>query len=212
MQHLTLVSTYVGLVTIANPLGSIPIFLYLTEGRTDARRRRIALGVGVTVTITLAVALAFGDDLLRVFDIGLPAFRLAGAFVIAAVAWGMLAAKPSSVLASGAQEDRSITVVPLAIPVLTGPGAISLAIAYGDDADTTGEEALGFGVVALVAVTVTLALLAAPTIARVLRPTGLDVVTRLFGLILLALATDAGIRMVGRVFPGLLGGLAGALP
>ncbi len=209
-MHLSLVSTYVALLTITNPIGNIPIFLRLTRSFSTMERRRTAAVVGVAVFAVLAIALVAGRPILMLFDIDVAAFRLAGYCVLVFIAWSMLTANPSSFLGDrvgGADDpnvhDTEFAIVPLAIPVLAGPGAISLVISFASTHPGLRDGGVGLLVIALVAATVTALFFAAPVVGRVLGKTGMDILTRIFGLLLLSIAIGGSIRIVQQAFPGI---------
>lgn len=185
----TLVTAGVGLLTITNPLGTLPIFLGLTADYSPTRQRRTALLVGVAVAAVLVVALLAGQFLLDAFDIHIDSFKIAGGLLIAAVAWSMVTAKSSSFTADSG--GRSPVVVPLAIPLLAGPGAIALAITFAHGYDEWLEWLVGVALCIVVGAAVAAIYAAGPWVARVLTPAGLEVLTRVFGLLLLAIAVQS---------------------
>jgi multiple antibiotic resistance protein len=197
---LTLVSAYIGLLTITNPIGNLPLFLKLVDDQPVAQRRTTILFIGVAVFTILTVASLFGTQILRLFDIDITAFRLAGYVVIVFLAWAMLTAAPSAILRG--QRATDVPIVPLAIPALAGPGAISLVISYATVHRSTADLALGLVVIALVAVTVILVFLGGAALVGKLGATGLDILSRVFGLLLLSIAIGGLVSVLGGVFPG----------
>jgi MarC family membrane protein len=197
-----LVATAIGLFTIVNPIGNLPIFLSVTEGRTAGERRRIGLKVTAASVIVLVAALLVGEQLLGVFGIRVDAFRMAGYAILVALAWGMVIARPSSIVQE-AKGNEVVAVVPLAFPIIAGPGAIAFVIAYADK--TQGTTATVLGIVAILAVTlVTLvALEIGPAIPRALGKTGMEILTRFFGLLLLAIVIGGIFDVLTTAFPGL---------
>jgi len=196
---LTVVSAYIGLLTITNPVGNLPIFFKLIDRQTPAQRRTTIFVVGIAVFTILAVASLFGTQILRLFSIDITAFRLAGYIVIAFLAWAMLTATPSAMLRGGTTGD--IAIVPLAIPTLAGPGAISLVISYASVHRSMADLALGLLVIALVAVTVMLVFFGGAFLVGRLGAPGMDILGRIFGLLLLAIAIGGLINVLGTVFP-----------
>jgi len=197
---LTVVSAYIGLLTITNPVGNLPLFLKLIDHQTTAQRRTTIFVVGTAVFVILAVASLFGTDILRLFSIDITAFRLAGYAVIAFLAWAMLTATPSPMLRGSTTGD--IAIVPLAIPALAGPGAISLVISYASVHRGVADLALGLLVIALVAVTVMLVFFGGAVLIETLGVPGMDILGRIFGLLLLAIAIGGLVNVLGTVFPG----------
>jgi len=123
----------IGVLAIINPLGAVPIFLSLSSDRTPAERRQIARLSAFSVGVILIAATWAGEAILHFFGIGIPAFQTGGGLLILLMAINMLHAKQSSARqspeeATEADTKESIAVVPLALPLMAGPGAISLVI------------------------------------------------------------------------------------
>ncbi len=205
------VKLLVGLVSVVNPIGSVPIFLGLTEGRPVADRQRIAANTAVAFAVILFAALVAGEAVLRFFGIGIPSFRVAGGILLLLMAISMLRAEPSPVKhtdeehAESAQKD-SIAVVPLAMPLLAGPGAISAVIVYAH----ASSAWVHYGWMALAILTTAAAAWAvfrlAPGIERVMGRTGMNVVTRVMGLIIAAIAVEFMAAGLAELFPALAAG------
>jgi multiple antibiotic resistance protein len=195
MESTDYLKLFLGLVSIVNPIGTIPVFLSLTEERDAAERLAIAGQTSAAVLVILGIALLGGEAVLEFFGISLPSFRCAGGFLVFLMALSMLRAEPSR-LRQTAEENlessqrESIAVVPLAMPMLAGPGAISTVIVYAH-ANRTWEQS-GFTALAIAGTAgVTYgALRFAPLIERLLGQTGMNIVTRVMGLILAALAVE----------------------
>ena len=194
-------TTLVALFAIMGVLSLPPVFLSVTAAMSAAERRKTALQTALAVGIVMVVSYFIGDWILDLFKIDLEAFRVAGALVVASMAWGMISGKPSSLLDS---RGSSPAVIPLAVPKTAGPGAIALAITLG--AGEGGARILD-DLVAIVAVTaIALAfMLAAGPIERVLHASGLNILSRLFGLILLAIALTSIMSSLRTFFPGWAG-------
>ncbi len=200
---------FAGLVAITNPLGVVPVFLSLTEGVTERERRAIIRRTTLAVSSVLIVSLWAGDLVLRFFGVGIPAFRTGGGLLILVMALSMLHARRSQVKQSPAEREEAsarddVSVVPLAIPLLAGPGAISLVV---DQAAAHGAvlTRLAFtGVVLVLGVLVWGVLRVAEPVGRRLGVTGLNVATRIMGLLLAAI----GVQMITAGLVELLPGLA----
>jgi len=197
----TLVTSAIGLLTITNPIGTLPIFLGLTKDKTAAQQRRMSVLVGLAVIVVLAVSLAAGNLILGAFDIDMTAFKIAGNLLVASIGWAMLTAKSSPVTVAPGQ---SPVVVPLAIPVLAGPGAIALVITFAHDYTTVLDWVAGAATILAVGIVVGAVYAAGPTISRLLKTTGMDILTRVFGLLLLAIALQTILASLGTAFPGLV--------
>lgn len=196
------VTTLIALFAIVNPITAIPIFLALAKGQTNQARRRMALKTSAIAGLTLFVAYFLGDVILKSLSIELDAFRIAGSLVIAAFGWKMAMGrgldKPAAGGASGA------AIVPLAIPIMAGPGAIATVIALGNSEEGIARVANLAIILALTGLTY-LFLLAAAPIEKLLGETGVMVVSRILGLLLLAIAASTIISSLKSAFPGLGG-------
>src|SRR4030065_2769989 len=123
----------IGFFAILNPLGAIPIYLSLMADRRPDEMHRIALKASVAVAVILTLSVWVGDALLSFFGIGIPAFRIAGGLLVLIIAIAMFGAKTSPARHTDAEQAEAeakndIAVVPLALPLLAGPGSISLTI------------------------------------------------------------------------------------
>jgi len=199
----TLVTSAIALFTITNPIGTLPIFLSLTSGQTPQQQRRTAVLVGIAVAIVLIVALIAGTYILDAFGIDITAFKIAGNALVAVIGWGMLTARTGGPVS--ATPGQSPIVVPLAIPVLAGPGAIALAITFAHDYTNVLDYVLGGLVCAIVGLLVAVVFFVGPWVARLLGTTGMSILTRVFGLLLLAIAVQSILTALGDAFPGWYG-------
>jgi multiple antibiotic resistance protein len=191
-------TSLVALLAITNPIGVLPLYLGLGQKLTRNGQRRRALLVGLAVAIALTVSLLVGGALLRLFDVDLNAFKIAGGLVVAFVGWSMITAQNNPLVG---EDGRSPTVVPLAVPLVAGPGAISLVITYGNEYKTAGDYASGVLAIIITGAWISVFFLFGPYVAKVLRPAGVRIVTRLFGLLLLAIAIQAIVAAIIRIFP-----------
>ena len=180
------VTTLVALFAIVSPITSIPVFLTLTSGRTTKERRVTAMQTAVVSGATLLIAYFVGDIILRLLSIQIEAFRVAGALVIGAIGWSMVMGRKNTIFESHAS---GAMVVPLAIPLMAGPGAIATVIAIGNTDKGNVRIADLVIILILAALTGILLLLAAP-IEKALGEQGLMVLTRIFGLLLLSIAVS----------------------
>jgi multiple antibiotic resistance protein len=192
-------TTFVALFAIMGVLTLPPVFLAVTASMSAADRRKTALRTGLAIAVVMIVAYFIGGWILALFKIDLEAFRVAGALVVAAMAWGMITGKPSALLDS---HGSSPAVIPLAIPKTAGPGAIALAISMGA-VDVQFKIAGDLIAIAGVTAIALVAMFAAGPIERVLGASGLNILNRLFGLILLAIALTSIMTSLRVFFPGL---------
>jgi multiple antibiotic resistance protein len=200
------------LLAIVNPLAIVPFFIHYTQGFSRDLRRRTVLVASFTAFVVIAASALLGLQILAFFGISLASFQVGGGMLLLTSALNMLNAQPAEAkrdggeMAEGAQKaamGASIAVVPLAIPLLTGPATISTVVIYAEQAQTVLQVALlvGYGVVIALATAVCLSL--AEVIARVLGRTGINVMTRLMGLILAALAVEVMALGLTKLFPAL---------
>lgn len=202
------------LLAIVNPLAIVPFFIHYTQGFSLAQRRATVRTASLTVFCVIAVCALLGLQILAFFNISLQSFQVGGGMLLLISAMNMLNAQPAEAKAhthemeEGAEKaasGASIAVVPLTIPLLTGPATMSTVVIYADRAHTLWQHValLGYGLVIALATALCFAL--ANPIARVLGKTGINVMTRLMGLILAALAVEVMAEGLGKLFPGLLG-------
>jgi multiple antibiotic resistance protein len=191
-----LVSALVTLFVVVDPIGLVPTFIGITHGLSRLYRRQVAARAALIAGAILIGAALVGDRLIGALGISIPAFRIAGGLLLFSIAFEMLFGvrmRRESQAAEEAVEEhvRNIAAFPLAIPLLAGPGAITatalLAERAGGDPLLTG---LLIAVVVLVAAACFAAFLLAGTISRVLGTTGNIVASRLFGVLLAALAVQ----------------------
>jgi multiple antibiotic resistance protein len=198
----------VGIFAILNPLGAIPIYLSMMTDRRPVVMYRTALKASVAVAVILTLAVWTGDDLLSFFGIGIPAFRIAGGLLVLLIAIAMFGAKTSPARHTDAEQAEAeakndIAVVPLAIPLLAGPGAISLTIVDAHQVISLSDKVVfSLGIVG-VAVIVWVVLRMAEPIGTRLGTGGLNIATRVMGLILAAMAVQFMADGMLELFPGL---------
>ena len=199
---------FAALFAIMNPIANVPVFLSLTDGASDAERRRIAVTAAIGTTLGCVLALLAGQALLDAFGLSVADFRLAGGLIVLTIALSMLQGSPSQAHAGSPQEhadtDReSVAIYPMTIPLLVGPGTIATLIVFAHTARTNGkwlELAVGVGgFLALLAA----ALLSAPVIGRHLSATANAITRRLMGMILAAVAMEMIVASLRELFPGL---------
>lgn len=197
----------IGLLAIVNPLGSVPIFVALTSEASDAERKKIVRVALLAVAIILLVSLFFGQMILDFFGITISSFRVGGGILILLMAIAMLQAKvsPAAHTEDEVQAGESVAVVPMAIPLLAGPGAISTVILYAHRGHGTLHYALVSLDILLVVLLLGLVFLLVPWITRYISQTGINIFTRIMGLILAALAVEFIANGLKGLFPALSG-------
>lgn len=186
------INSFTTLFVIMDPVGNAPIFLALTAGMTAVDRRRIALrGVVVGAAILTLFALA-GDAVLSFAGISMPAFRVAGGLLLFLTAVDMLFEKRTERREKRAEEPvNDPSVFPLAMPLIAGPGSITTVILLMDQhAGSVEGQVMIMGVMFSVLLLTLVLLLMAGLLERLLRRTGVLVVTRVLGMLLAALAVQ----------------------
>lgn len=186
------VTAFVTLVVIIDPVGLAPLFVALTQGQDAARRRSIALRACLTAAILLTVFGLLGDAVLGFVGISMPAFRIAGGILLFLTALDMLferRTKRREGQTHPHEEDPS--VFPLAIPLIAGPGAIATMILLaGQEGSDWSWIVAVHGVMLGVLMLTFLMFLTAGPLERLLGPVGINVVTRLLGMLLAALSVQ----------------------
>jgi multiple antibiotic resistance protein len=202
----------IALLAIVNPIGVIPFFIHFTQGFTREQRQRTIRVAAFSAFVVIAVSALAGLKIIEFFGISLASFQVGGGLLLLTSALQMLNAQPAESrkddLAEGsdkADAGASIAIVPLTIPLLTGPATISTMVIYADKTRHWWQLAVlvGYGVV--IGLAVWLAFSLSGRIGRVLGKTGINVMTRLMGLILAALAVEVMSDGLVKLFPVLAG-------
>lgn len=212
MNELLDLSAYIkiltGLIAVLNPVGAVPIFISLTDEHDDIDRRQTARVTAFTVAIVLIVVTFTGKALLNFFGISIASFQVGGGILILLMAISMMNAKQpgSKNIAeetSEALNRSSLAVVPMAIPILTGPGTISTMILYSDQSNHFQHHLIlaSFGI--LMGIFILTVLTLAPKITKLLGKTGINIVMRIMGLIMASLGVEFIAKGTLALFPGL---------
>lgn len=177
---------------IVNPFGGIPLFFSMTSGFTAAERNRTALKTAGYVFAILVVFLFFGRFVLNFFGISLPVLKIAGGLIVANTAWGMVTASSRITTAESdeAATKEDISLTPMAMPILSGPGSIGVVMGLAAHADSMVSYAGMIVGIAGLAIAVYLFLrLGGPLVAR-LGPGAVGAINRVFGFLILAIAVQ----------------------
>jgi len=198
----------VTLTAVLDPFLAVPLFLTLTANQSARERAVLVRVVAVTVFAVLAVSALLGDSILTLMGASLAAFRVGGGLVLLLMALAMLNAKVGGVRqseeeAAELESGEMRGVVPLAIPLLAGPGAISTTIIAAEKGIGVFHFAMVLGVIAAVSLLTWLVLRAANAIGERISRTGLNIATRLLGLLLAAFAVQTMAEGLRELFPGL---------
>jgi multiple antibiotic resistance protein len=203
-----LLKPLIALLAIVNPIGALPFFIAFTQNFSREQRERTISVASFSAFTVIAVSAIAGQKILEFFGISIASFQVGGGTLLLISSLQMLNAQPAegkaSALADGNQKadaGASIAVVPLAIPLLTGPATISTIVIYAEKTRNVWELAVlvGYGVVIGIAIYATFS--ASGRIARVLGRTGINVMTRLFGLMLAAMAVELLADGLIKLFP-----------
>jgi len=196
----------VTLLAIVNPLAIVPFFIHYTQDFSHAQRRRTIWISSFSTFVVIATSALMGLHILEFFGISLASFQVGGGMLLLTASLSMLNARP--VESKSTEEEvndaaarASIAVVPLTIPLLTGPATMSTVVIYAEKAKTLLQlgTLVGYGVVVALATALCFSL--AQPIARGLGKTGINVMTRLMGLILAALAVEVMSDGLIKLFP-----------
>src|SRR5664279_2726931 len=198
------------LLAIVNPIGVIPFFIHFTRNFTPAQRKKTVRVAAFTSFLVIAVSAVFGLKILEFFGISLASFQVGGGLLLLMSSIQMLNAQPAESRAqdvdegaSRADSGASIAVVPLTIPLLTGPASISTVVIYAEKTKHLWELAVLVGYGLVIGIATGLALSAAGRIGKFMGQTGINVMTRLMGLILAAIAIEVMSDGLVKLFPAL---------
>ncbi len=198
------------LLAIVNPLAIVPFFIHYTQGFSDLQRRRTVLTASLSTFAVITACALLGLQVLDFFGISLASFQVGGGMLLLNSALSMLNAQPAEARTTQEEVDdanarTSIAVVPLTIPLLTGPASMSTVVIYADQARNWLQHAalIGYGVVIALATAICFTL--AEPIERILGKTGINVMTRIMGLILAAISVEVMAAGLIKIFPALNG-------
>ncbi len=180
---------------LVDPFAAIGSFLAITAGVDDDRRRRMARKAAITCFTVLTTFALAGSFIFRMFGITLPAFELAGGLILMLIGLDMLQAKRSATQESSSETEEAATkedagIVPMGIPMLAGPGAISSVMVLVGQAPNWHQMAAILGAIAITSAVSYWVLAAASKVKRVLGETGIRILVRIMGLLLVALAAQ----------------------
>ncbi len=202
------VKIFTALLAILNPFGAIPVFLAITGQSSEAERKKLTRTVGISVAIILSVSTLIGERLLDFFGISIASFQVGGSILLFLMAVSMMHAE--DVFSKGTPEEAAaaiaregVAVVPLAIPLLAGPGSISTIIVYTNLSDSWTHRALIILCSMLAAFVTWVVLRTATRLGNFLGKIGLNVASRLMGLLLAAIAIELFTKGIVKLLPGL---------
>ena len=201
---------FIALIALVNPLGVLPMFISLTQDFTPAQKQRAIRTAAFTVVAVISTCALLGEQIIKFFGISTASLQVAGGLLILLMSLSMLNAQPSGAKTTAEERDEAehkdtIGVVPLGIPLLTGPGAMSTVIVLAGKSNHVSDYAplIGSGVV--IAALVWLTLQMAQPIARFMGRTGINIATRIMGLLVAAVAVEFIVEGLKTMLPALAG-------
>ena len=186
---------FIALIALVNPLGVLPMFISLTQDFDSAQKQRAIRTAAFTVVAVITTCALLGEQIIKFFGISTASLQVAGGLLILLMSLSMLNAQPSGAKTTAEERDEAehkdtIGVVPLGIPLLTGPGAMSTVIVLAGKSHHASEYVALIGSGVVIAALVWLTLQMAEPIARVMGRTGINIATRFMGLLVAAVAVE----------------------
>ena len=199
-------SVYISLLAVINPLVALPVLLVLTEDQPIGRRRRAAVVSAAAVLAILIGSIWFGQIALDLFGIRVASLRVGGGLLLLLMAIAMMHSRPSRAKQTPEEQEEAATsdsfaIVPLALPIMAGPGTISLMISTAVNHHELDEMTLLSAIAVGVAVTILVVLVLGEKLMQRVGVTGLNVTTRLMGLVLAAVAVEMMAAGLTELFP-----------
>jgi MarC family membrane protein len=199
---------FAALFSVLNPIGTVPIFVGLTHSDTKKERSRISLWTAIDVFIILIVSFFIGEYVLVFFGISIEALRIAGGIIIVSSGFSLLSGKfnkkrgINKKAESEAQKRNDIALTPLAIPMLAGPGSISLLIAFYQEHNKTEEILIFCLAIFAIAVVIFVILRSAHYLARILGTSGIVAISRIVGFIVIAIGIQYIVSAILTIIKG----------
>ena len=199
---------FVALIALVNPLGVLPMFISLTHDFTKAQKKNAIRAASLTVVAVIVVCALLGEHIIKFFGISTASLQVSGGLLILLMALNMLNAQPGGARTTMEERDEAehkhtIGVVPLGIPLLTGPGAMSTVIVMAHNAKRTMDYLVIIGSGVVIAALVWLTLQMAQPIARTLGRIGINIATRIMGLLVAAVAVEFVVDGLTTMIPAL---------
>ncbi len=189
------IAAFTSIISVANPLAAMPVFLSLTDRNTDAERINVAKKSSFYMFLVLIIFLLIGTYIMSFFGISLPGIRIAGGLIILRAAYAMLnpdvsEKKISDEAQEAAKEKEDISFSPMAMPMLSGPGSIAVVIGLASQAEGFFDLLITSAAIVLVALISYGVLRLAPFSAKYIGPTGMNAITRMMGFIAMAIGVQ----------------------
>ncbi|MBI1825231.1 MAG: NAAT family transporter [Planctomycetes bacterium] len=204
-----LLLTFSAIFFVVDPFAVIPMYLAITQGDSAEKKLATARRASIATTVTLISFAIAGGLIFRMFGITLGAFKIAGGILLFLMAVDMIRAQRSRLRSSPEEESEGVSredvaIIPLAIPMLSGPGSIATVMVLMSRSSTPIQVAIVMTCIIVTGILTFLVLRAATMLERTLKNTGLNILTRLMGLILAAVAVQFVISGIQDSFPQLL--------
>lgn len=196
MDLSTYIQFFISLIALVNPIGAIPVFYSLTADISEDEQKKMILITSTAIMIMLLISLFIGNAILAAFSISIDSFRIAGGIVIASIAMTMISGKIGEHKMNKEEKKidvesyTNLAIVPLAVPLMAGPGSISASIVLGSSISGMMGYVLGAISIILFCVMVYCLLRYSKPLMMKLGRTGANVITRIMGLILLSLGVE----------------------
>ncbi|MCX6286951.1 MAG: MarC family protein [Bacteroidetes bacterium] len=207
MNEMSFQHYLLGLFAVANNIAAIPLYINLIQGRTVKEQHKICSTATLASFITMITSMFAGLAVLNFFQISVPAFRIAGGLLLLSTGFSMMNSIQKSLEVTDQTFSKIIStaIIPIAIPITTGAGTMSTIILFAEYAkDKPYLHFSLMGAIAAMTVIIYLSFFYAPRIVRYLGATGLDVLTKIFGLITLALGIQFILTGISDAFPGIM--------
>lgn len=199
---------FAALFSVLNPIGTVPIFVGLTQHDSQKERSRISLWTAINVFIILLVSLFIGQYVLSFFGISIDALRIAGGIIIVNSGFSLLSGKINKKrginkkIETDAQQRNDIALTPLAIPMLAGPGSISLLIAFHQEHHEINEMIYSSLAILAIAVAIFVILKSAHYLARILGASGIVAISRIVGFIVISIGIQYIVSSIVNIVKG----------
>ena len=201
-------SAIISIFVMADPFGNIPIFLGLTSGMSGEERRYTITKASIVAAIILVVFAVVGKPFMEILSISLNSLRIAGGILLMTIAFDMLMGKEtrSKATEGDSKEDpSSIAITPMATPLITGPGAMTVTMVYMNEAAGYDNKALIMAAIVVAMVGSWIVVVNSDLLFSIFRKDGTRVLTKIMGIVLAAIATGMMIAGLTGSFPALLG-------
>ena len=204
------ISIFAALISVINPLGTVPVFVGLTKEETISNRNKTAAWTSINVFLILVISFFIGKYVLAFFGISLNSLKIAGGLIIATSGFSLLSGsftRHKGMKRMSVQQDLAtrseVSLTPLAIPMLAGPGSISLLITMNQSLATTNAYIIATSAILAVSIAVYLVLRSSQFIVKMLGASGINGVSRIIGFIVIAIGVEYVSSAVQEIMIGL---------